>query len=140
VYFDQSNFEEMIDIVAANGLECVEVACWPNEKAARRYAGVSHIDVANLNEANAQKILDYAADKQVELSALAYYPNTLDENLAKRQAAIDHLHHLIDAAKLLHVNLVTTFIGRMQTKSIAENLDEMKSFGNQFLNTQKKLA
>lgn len=124
--FDQSSFEEMIDIVAANGLECVEVACWPNEKAARRYAGVSHIDVANLNEANAQKILDYASDKQVEISALAYYPNPLDENLAKRQAAVDHLHRLIDAAKLLNVNLVTTFIGRMQTKSIAENLDEME--------------
>nr|WP_319216000.1 sugar phosphate isomerase/epimerase [uncultured Trichococcus sp.] len=124
--FDQSSFEEMIDIVAANGLECVEVACWPNEKAARRYAGVSHIDVANLNEANAQKILNYAADKQVEISALAYYPNPLDENLAKRQAAIDHLHRLIDAAKLLNVNLVTTFIGRMQTKSIGENLDEME--------------
>ncbi|EAC9290901.1 sugar phosphate isomerase/epimerase, partial [Listeria monocytogenes] len=30
--FDQSNFEEMIDIVAANGLECVEVACWPQGK------------------------------------------------------------------------------------------------------------
>lgn len=124
--FDQSSFEEMIDIVAANGLECVEVACWPNEKAARRYAGVSHIDVANLNEVNAQKILDYAADKQVEISALAYYPNPLDENLEKRQAAIDHLYRLIDAAKLLDVNLVTTFIGRMQTKSIAENLDEME--------------
>ena len=124
--FDKSSFEEMIDIVAANGLECVEVACWPNEKAARRYAGVSHIDVANLNEANAQKILNYASDKQVEISALAYYPNPLDENLAKRQAAVDHLHRLIDAAKLLNVNLVTTFIGRMQTKSIAENLDEME--------------
>lgn len=124
--FDQSSFEEMIDIVADNGLECVEVACWPNEKAARRYAGVSHIDVANLNEANAQKILDYTRDKQVEISALAYYPNPLDENLAKRQVAVDHLHRLIDAAKLLNVNLVTTFIGRMQTKSIVENLDEME--------------
>lgn len=124
--FDQSSFEEMIDIVADNGLECVEVACWPNEKAARRYAGVSHIDVANLNEANAQKILDYTRDKQVEISALAYYPNPLDENLAKRQVAVDHLYRLIDAAKLLNVNLVTTFIGRMQTKSIVENLDEME--------------
>jgi len=124
--FDQSNFEEMIDIVAANGLDCVEVACWPNEKATRRYAGVSHIDVANLDEAKAQEILGYAAEKQVELSALAFYPNPLDENSAKRQAAIDHLHRLIDAAKLLNINLVTTFIGRMQTKSIAENLDEME--------------
>ncbi len=32
-------FEEMIDCVAENGLECVEVACWPKGKAERRYAG-----------------------------------------------------------------------------------------------------
>ena len=44
--FDQSNFEEMIDIVAENGLDCVEVACWPAGKAERRYAGVSHIDLS----------------------------------------------------------------------------------------------
>ena len=40
---DQSDFYEMIDIVAENGLDCVEVACWPAGKAERRYAGVSHI-------------------------------------------------------------------------------------------------
>ncbi|WP_291290917.1 sugar phosphate isomerase/epimerase family protein [Enterococcus sp.] len=123
--FDQSNFEEMIDIVAENGLDCVEVACWPVEKATRRYAGVSHIDVTNLNEQTAQKITDYAASKNVEISALAYYPNPLDEDLQKRQAAIDHLYRLIDAADLMGIHLVTTFIGRMQTKSLSENLTEM---------------
>ena len=111
---DQSDFKEMIDIVADNGLDCVEVACWPKEKAARRYAGVSHIDVNNLNQESAQ------------ISALAYYPNPLDEDLEKREKAIKHLYRLIDAAKLLKVNLVTTFIGRMQTKSLSENLEEME--------------
>jgi sugar phosphate isomerase/epimerase len=123
--FDQSNFEEMINIVAENGLDCVEVACWPVEKATRRYAGVSHIDVTKLNEQTAQKITDYAASKNVEISALAYYPNPLDEDLQKRQAAIDHLYRLIDAADLMGIHLVTTFIGRMQTKSLSENLTEM---------------
>lgn len=123
--FDQSNFEEMIDIVAENGLDCVEVACWPKERAARRYAGVSHIDVAALNEEKAQEILTYVESKQVEISALAYYPNPLDEDLGKRQRTIDHLYYLIDAAKMLKVNMVTTFIGRMQTKSLTENLEEM---------------
>ena len=33
---DQSNFEEMIDIAADLGYQCVEVACWPNGKAERR--------------------------------------------------------------------------------------------------------
>jgi sugar phosphate isomerase/epimerase len=123
---DQSDFKEMIDIVADNGLVCVEVACWPKEKAARRYAGVSHIDVNNLNQESAQEILSYAASKQIEISALAYYPNPLDEDLEKREKAIKHLYRLIDAAKLLKVNLVTTFIGRMQTKSLSENLEEME--------------
>ncbi len=39
------SFEEMIDIVSGMGFACVEVACWPQGKAERRYAGVSHIDV-----------------------------------------------------------------------------------------------
>jgi sugar phosphate isomerase/epimerase len=124
--FDQSNFEEMIDIVAENGLECVEVACWPVEKATRRYAGVSHIDIANLNKQTAKKILDYASSKKVEISALAYYPNPLDEDLQKRQTAVQHLYRLIDAADLMGINLITTFIGRMQSKSLSENFTEME--------------
>lgn len=123
--FDQSSFEEMIDIVADTGLECVEVACWPKGKAERRYAGVSHIDTKNLTAEKAQKILAYCEKKQVEISALAYYPNPLDENLEKRQEVIDHLYTLIDAAKLLGVNLVTTFLGRMPSKSVSENLKEV---------------
>lgn len=124
--FDQSNFEEMIDITAANGLECVEVACWPRGKAERRYAGVSHIDVKNLDEAKSKEILNYCQSKNVEISSLAYYPNPLEENLEKRQAAIDHIYALIDASKLLKVNMITTFIGRMPSKTVSENLQEVK--------------
>ena len=58
--FDQSSFEEMIDIVADTGLECVEVACWPKGKAERRYAGVSHIDTKNqLVEKKSQEFHHY---------------------------------------------------------------------------------
>lgn len=122
---DQSDFYEMIDIVAENGLECVEVACWPAGKAERRYAGVSHIDTENLTKEMAEKYKAYAAEKQVALSALAYYPNPLDEDLTKREQVIQHLYSVIDAAKLLDVNLVTTFLGRMPSKPISENLTEM---------------
>lgn len=123
--FDRSNFEEMIDIVAENGLDCVEVACWPAGKAERRYAGVSHIDTKNLTEQKAQEILTYCKKKGVEISSLAYYPNPLDENLEKRKEAIDHLYTLIDASKMLRVNMVTTFVGRMKSKSISDNLAEV---------------
>ena len=123
---DQSDFYEMIDIVAENGLECVEVACWPAGKAERRYAGVSHIDTENLTKDQAEKYNAYAKEKKVAISALAYYPNPLDEDLAKRQQVIDHLYSVIDAAKMMDIHLVTTFIGRMPTKTISENLKEME--------------
>lgn len=123
---DQSDFYEMIDIVAENGLDCVEVACWPAGKAERRYAGVSHIDTENLTKEQAEEYKDYAAEKKVAISALAYYPNPLDENLEKRQQVIDHIYSVIDAAKLMEINLVTTFIGRMPTKTISENLKEVE--------------
>lgn len=123
---DQSDFYEMIDIVAENGLDCVEVACWPAGKAERRYAGVSHIDTENLTKEQAEGYKAYAAEKKVAISALAYYPNPLDENLEKRQRVIDHIYSVIDAAKLMEINLVTTFIGRMPTKTISENLKEVE--------------
>lgn len=88
---DQSSFEEMIDTASDLGYECVEVACWPNGKAERRYAGVSHIDVDNLSDEKAACILDYCKKKQVEISALAFYPNTMDGDLEKRAANIAHL-------------------------------------------------
>ena len=56
---DGLSFEEMIDCAAENGLECVEVACWPQGKAERRYAGVSHIDAAALDEEKCAYIREY---------------------------------------------------------------------------------
>ena len=122
---DQSDFKEMIDIVAENGLDCVEVACWPAGKAERRYAGVSHIDTESLTQEKADELNAYASSKGVEISALAYYPNPLDEDPEKRRLAIDHLYSVIDAAALLEVNMVTTFIGRMPSKTVSENLAEV---------------
>ena len=63
---DQSNYEEMMDIASDLGFECVEVACWPQGKAERRYAGVSHIDAERVleDEAYAKHILEYAAKER----------------------------------------------------------------------------
>lgn len=125
---DTMSYEEMIDLVAESGLECVEVACWPAGKAERRYAGVSHIDVDKVleDEAYVHHILDYAREKNVAISSLAYYPNTMDADLKKRDAAVEHIKKLICASARLKVNMVTTFIGRNQSKSVEENLELVK--------------
>ena len=58
--------------------------------------------------------------------SLAYYPNTLDEDLEKRKVYVEHLYKLIDASSKLDVNMVTTFIGRDPTKTVEENLEIVK--------------
>ena len=89
---DQSSYEEMMDVASELGFQCVEVACWPQGKAERRYAGVSHIDAERVLEDDeyAAHILSYAKEKGVEISSLAFYPNTMDGNLEKRAAAVEH--------------------------------------------------
>ena len=123
---DTYNFEEMIDTASKLGFECVEVACWPSGKAERRYAGVSHIDVDNTSADYVVYIKDYCAKKNVEISSLAFYPNTMDSNLEKRAANIEHLKKVINMSALLGVNMVTTFVGRMQEKTVEENIEEFK--------------
>ena len=131
----------MIDTAAQMGYACVEVACWPAGKAERRYAGVSHIDVGRVleDEAYARHVLDYSRDRGVEISALAFYPNTLDGDPGKRAANIAHLKTVIRASAALGVNLVTTFIGRDQNKTVEENLEIVKEIWPPILKLAEEL-
>ena len=119
------SYEEMMDLAADMGFECVEVACWPKGKAERRYAGVSHIDAEHVleNDDYANHIKEYGKEKNIQISSLAYYPNAMDGNEEKRTAAIEHLKNVIRASSKLGVGMVTTFIGRDQTKNIEDNLE-----------------
>ncbi|MDO4888662.1 MAG: sugar phosphate isomerase/epimerase [Actinomycetaceae bacterium] len=121
---DDATYEEMIDIAAGLGLACVEVACWPRGEAERRYAGVAYIDVERVlaDDAYARHVVDYARTTGVEISSLAFYPNPLDPDAAKREATIAHLKNVIRASAKLGVGMVTTFIGRDQHKTVEDNL------------------
>jgi sugar phosphate isomerase/epimerase len=119
-------FEQVIDYAAENGFACVEMMCWPLGKAERRYAGVTHIDVAEMNEEKALYINSYAKSKGVAISALGYYPNPLDPDLEKREVYVEHIKKIIKAAGILGINTITTFIGRDKNKNVEENLQIFK--------------
>ena len=90
----------------------LEIACWPaGGGEQRRYAGVSHIDVATLDEAGARGVDELLAARGLGISSLAYYPNNLHPDPAHRQEVNDHLRKVIDAAQLLGVEVVGTFVG-----------------------------
>lgn len=125
---DGWTMEEVLDITSQMGFRCLEVACWPAGKAERRYAGVSHIDCERVcrDDDYAQYVKKAFADKGMEISSLAFYPNTMDPDVSKRQAAIDHLKAVILASAKLGVGMVSTFIGRDQHKTVEENLELFK--------------
>ena len=125
---DGWTFEEVVDIASEMGFKCLEVACWPAGKAERRYAGVSHIDAERVceDDAYAAYVKELVASKGLEISSLAFYPNVLDANEEKANAAIEHLKALIKASAKLGVGMVTTFIGKDQHKTLEENIELFK--------------
>lgn len=119
------SFEEVVDFAALNGFSCIEMMCWPVGKADRRYAGVTHIDVASLDDEKASYIKNYVKQKNMEIS-LGYYPNALDPDNEKSQIYIEHIKKIIKAANKLGITVVNTFIGRDKSKNIEENLKKFK--------------
>ena len=125
---DGWSFEEVVDIASGMGFKCLEVACWPAGKAERRYAGVSHIDCERICEDDEYTayVQNLVASKGLEISSLAFYPNVLDSNKEKANAALEHLKAVIKASGKLGVGMVTTFIGKDQYKTIEENIELFK--------------
>jgi sugar phosphate isomerase/epimerase len=115
------SLEEVFGVAKENGYDCVEVACWPKGKAERRYAGVTHIDVAGFDRQRADEVRALTDRVGVAISALGYYPNPLAPDRAERQIYLDHLRTVIDAAALLGLTTINTFVGRDQHKTIDEN-------------------
>ena len=115
------SLEEVLQVAAQTGYDCVEVMCWPRGRAERRYAGVTHIDVVGFDAAQADEIREIGKRKGVAISALGYYPNPLAADAAEREVYHNHLRAVIDAAALLGLSTVNTFVGRDHTRSIDDN-------------------
>ena len=115
------NLEQVLDFAAEAGYDCVEIMCWPEGKAERRYAGVTHINTAALTEAEAHNIKAQVAARGLEISGLGYYPNPLSPDKVESEVAVEQIRSVIKAAAMLDVPVVNTFIGRDWRKSLEEN-------------------
>ncbi|HEV7282968.1 MAG TPA: sugar phosphate isomerase/epimerase family protein [Pirellulaceae bacterium] len=115
------SFEDVLSRAAKIGYECVEVMCWPVGKAERRYAGVTHLDVTNFGESDAKQTREMCERYGVSISGLGYYPNPLAPDAEEARVAVEHLRRVIDAAAVLGVGQVTSFVGRDWTRSVDAN-------------------
>jgi sugar phosphate isomerase/epimerase len=112
--------DEIVGWAAAEGFHGLEVAVWPDVPG--RDWEASHIDVTALGASGAADVRRLFDGHGLEISALAYYENNLDTDHARRESIHKHLRHVIDAAHLLGVGLVGTFVGRDVSLTVADNL------------------
>ncbi len=111
---------EIAGWASAEGYQGLEVAVWPDDPG--RDWEASHIDVATLDPEGAAAVLRVVGESALQISALAYYENNLDVDVERRERVHEHLRHVIDAANLLDVDLVGTFVGRDVTLSMTDNM------------------
>lgn len=103
------------------GFAAVELMCWPAGRAERKYAGVTHVDVAGFTQARADDVQALARKHGVAISGLGFYPNPLDPNPAAAIRAVTHIKQVILAAEKLGVGQFNSFVGRDWTRSVDEN-------------------
>ena len=120
------SFDEVITFASDSGFTCVELMCWPLGRANRKYAGVTHIDVANLGDNEIYRIKNKLKEKNVSISGLGYYPNPLDPDKELSDFYVNHIKKVIDGAARLDINVINTFIGADPSKHDNENLEKFR--------------
>jgi len=120
----QLSLEQLAEWASQNRFGMLEIACWPKGRSDRRYAGVTHIDVATLDKTGAQQINAMIEQQGLQISSLGYYPNPLHPDPDHRNEVIEHLKKVIVAAEMLNVPIVGTFVGRNKNATFEANLDQ----------------
>ncbi|KPP83815.1 MAG: Sugar phosphate isomerase/epimerase [Rhodobacteraceae bacterium HLUCCA08] len=120
--FEDTPLPEVAAWAGENGFSALEIACWPASGAERRrYAGTSHIDVDGMTRDRGQQITGALAERGLRISGLGYYPNPLHAEAEHRDAVIGHLAKVIEAAALMEVPVVNTFVGGDRALTLDQN-------------------
>lgn len=112
------SLEEVLRTAKQIGYDCVEVMCWPKGKAERRYAGVTHLEVENLDAGRVKQLVQQSG---VAISGLGYYPNPLSPKPEEAEVAVAHIRKVIAACNELGIRQMNTFVGRDWTQSVDAN-------------------
>ena len=119
------SLEDLVPWAAQQGFEALELAAWPYD-AARDYHA-RHIQAEQFTGEDAERVRRLFDAHGLTISAMAYYDNNLHPDAEKRRTYHEHLRKVIDAAALLKVDLVGTFVGARPDKTPAENIKEIGS-------------
>jgi sugar phosphate isomerase/epimerase len=125
--FGDLPFDDVLAFAAAEEFQCVEVMCWPEGGPDRRYGGVRHLGVEEFSQRQADHVREMCARHGITISALGYYSNPLSADAEEAEHARAHLRKVIDAARLLGLDIVNTFIGANTQLPLDDNLQRFSS-------------
>jgi sugar phosphate isomerase/epimerase len=114
------SLEDIASWAAGAGYEALEVAAWPD--LGDRPFTATHLRAEDFKEHEAEQVRALFDRHGLTLSSLAFYDNNLHPDADQRAAINNHVLACVDAAALLGVPTVGTFVGRDPSKSVAENL------------------
>ncbi|MGW3984558.1 sugar phosphate isomerase/epimerase family protein [Streptomyces mirabilis] len=107
------------------GYEALEVAAWPDR--GQRPFTATHLAAETFTHKDAEYVTTLLAGHGLTMSSIAFYDNNLHPDPMERAAVNAHVRACIDAAALLGVGTVGTFIGRDPSKTVVENLREAET-------------
>jgi sugar phosphate isomerase/epimerase len=106
---------------ASAGFDALEIGAWPADET--RDGASCHLDVYRLDDHRAAEVHAVLAKHALTPSAICYYENNLHGDEERRHRIHQHLRACIDAAALLGVPHVGTFVGRDTSRTVKENLE-----------------
>lgn len=109
--------EEVIEWAAGKGFEALELAAWP--KSGEGYTPC-HLDATTIDAEEAGRIRRLFESHGMTISSLGCYENPIAADSGQR--IVEHVRRLIDAASLLGVETVGTFVGGNPLAGPKENV------------------
>lgn len=114
--------EETARFAQEVGFKSLELSAWP----------ASTLNADTTTDQRIRAIRRDLEARDIEISALGYYPNYLDPDPKERREAQRYFLKVLDLASRMGVSVVCTFAGRDPRKPVADNIPEFAEVFSRF--------
>jgi sugar phosphate isomerase/epimerase len=108
--------EQVAAFAQRTGFTSLQLSAWPK----------SALNADTITDARIAEIKKDLAAKNIEISALGYYPNVLSEDQAAAEEAGRYLKQVVGLAERMEVGVVSTFAGRRKSRPVNESFAPFK--------------
>lgn len=124
-----TNFsKDTADFAQSVGFSSLQLSAWPG----------SALDADTVSDRELDEIRKYLEARNIEISALGYYPNFLSNDPHERERSREYFVKVLSVAHKLGVKVVGTFAGQNPGTTPEENIPEFKEVFSRFCDRADK--